>query len=102
MNLRARAGLTLLQLSAAPGQSRSEPSTVLRYAIAVLSVAVALIAAPGGYVPADRAVRIVVSLRDYVRCMVWRYWPRVVRDWDFHCCFLLLFSSSNKFIYRKV
>jgi hypothetical protein len=45
MNLRARAGLTLLQLSAAPGQSWSEPSTVLRYAIAVLSVAVAQIAA---------------------------------------------------------
>jgi K+-sensing histidine kinase KdpD len=41
----ARAGLTLLQLSAAPGQSRSEPSTVLRYAIAVLSVAIALVAA---------------------------------------------------------
>jgi hypothetical protein len=42
MNLRARAGLTRLQLSAAPGQPWSEPSTVLRYAIAVLSVAIAL------------------------------------------------------------
>jgi signal transduction histidine kinase len=45
INLRARAGLTLWQLSAAPGQSWSEPSAVLRYAIAVLSVAIALVAA---------------------------------------------------------
>ena len=48
----------------------------------------------GGYVPTDRAVRIVVSLRDYVRCMVWRYWPLVVRDRAFAFRFLLLFLQS--------
>ena len=36
--------------------------------------------APDSRFPAHRTVRIVVSLRGHVRCMVWRLWPGIVRN----------------------